>query len=177
MKCLQKCYKFQTKTDMEEADIDDLVSASSQGTMLEIKVNGKTYGSGGYTSDPEPSVFNSFAFHLATVALSGCIVAIIVHSNSHIIERNMPKALKEVFIDNDSVTTAFELTKVKKKKKKKEDWIVLRARSKRDCHDILYNSDYVRQVNKHKEALSEKESVKDVKVSPTLDSEKEREVP
>merc|ERR1712154_553764 len=35
-----QCYKFQTKTDMEEADIDDLISASEQGTMLEIKVNG-----------------------------------------------------------------------------------------------------------------------------------------
>ena len=41
-----QCYKFFTKTDLEEASIEDLELAHSQGTILAIVVNGQTYGHG-----------------------------------------------------------------------------------------------------------------------------------
>jgi len=48
-----QCYKFETHTDYEPAEAEDLERASEQGSILRIKVNGVVYGSGGYTSDPE----------------------------------------------------------------------------------------------------------------------------
>jgi hypothetical protein len=41
-----QCYKFETKTDMEPATVDDLTRASAQGTILAIRVNGTVYGRG-----------------------------------------------------------------------------------------------------------------------------------
>ncbi|CAB9531194.1 expressed unknown protein (Partial), partial [Seminavis robusta] len=43
-----QCYKFEAKTDMEVATAKDLERASKQGTILEIRVNGTTYGHGGF---------------------------------------------------------------------------------------------------------------------------------
>lgn len=43
-----QCYKFQTQTDMEPASISDLERASKQGTILAVKVDGKSYGKGHY---------------------------------------------------------------------------------------------------------------------------------
>merc|ERR1711865_734562 len=45
-----QCYKFQAKTDMEEASMDDLQRASDQGTIIEIKVDGVNYGQNGFES-------------------------------------------------------------------------------------------------------------------------------
>ena len=45
---VNQCYKFETKTAMEKADMQDLQLASD--TILRLKVNGRTYGKGGYTS-------------------------------------------------------------------------------------------------------------------------------
>lgn len=45
-----KCYKFETKTDMELADMSDLQRATKQGTILHIKMNGTEFGMGGYES-------------------------------------------------------------------------------------------------------------------------------
>merc|ERR1712194_253923 len=78
-----QCYKFQTKTDMSEADTYDLATASEQGTMLEIKVNGKVYGSGGYRSEPEPSHMSSI-LTLAAALFSVCVIAFTWHKKSHI---------------------------------------------------------------------------------------------
>lgn len=43
-----QCYKFQSKTYWEVADAADLRLASRQGTILDIRVDGKRYGKGGY---------------------------------------------------------------------------------------------------------------------------------
>lgn len=48
-KCNQ-CYKFETKTDMELANADDLARATEQGTNLSIHVDGKAYGHGMFNS-------------------------------------------------------------------------------------------------------------------------------
>ncbi|KAL3804180.1 hypothetical protein HJC23_013699 [Cyclotella cryptica] len=47
---VNQCYKFETKTSLEPAEVVDLSLASDQGTILMIKSNGKVYGSGGYVS-------------------------------------------------------------------------------------------------------------------------------
>lgn len=41
-----QCYKFESKTDMEEASTEDLELASSQGTILAVVVDGIKYGEG-----------------------------------------------------------------------------------------------------------------------------------
>jgi hypothetical protein len=42
-----QCYKFATKTDMQEASVDDLAEATRQGTILAIQyTDGVTYGAG-----------------------------------------------------------------------------------------------------------------------------------
>ena len=43
-KSCNQCYKFETKTDMEEASRDDLELATSQGTIVSIDVDGEMYG-------------------------------------------------------------------------------------------------------------------------------------
>ena len=45
---VNQCYKFGSKTELEVSDEYDLITASSQGTILRIKANGKVYGKGGY---------------------------------------------------------------------------------------------------------------------------------
>ena len=45
-----QCYKFQTQTNMEPATYDDLVSATKQGTILAIEVDGNTYGKGHFAA-------------------------------------------------------------------------------------------------------------------------------
>jgi hypothetical protein len=47
---VDQCYKFETHTRLAPAGEYDLSLASDQGTILMIKANGTTYGSGGYTS-------------------------------------------------------------------------------------------------------------------------------
>jgi hypothetical protein len=70
-----KCYKFETKTDLEVASNEDLVRASKQGTILEIMVNGKTYGSGGFRSpSPDNSSFKAIALILGVGMLVGGIL-------------------------------------------------------------------------------------------------------
>lgn len=53
---VNQCYKFESKTSLEAAEMEDLVLASSQGTILRIKVNGKTFGEGGFTSPASNSM-------------------------------------------------------------------------------------------------------------------------
>ena len=57
-----QCYKFETKTDLEPATVEDLQRASSQGTILAVKVDGKVYGQGYISITPTPtqSVFRVF---------------------------------------------------------------------------------------------------------------------
>lgn len=45
-----QCYKFQTQTNMEAASYDDLESATKQGTILAIQVDGNTYGKGHFVA-------------------------------------------------------------------------------------------------------------------------------
>jgi hypothetical protein len=53
---------------MEEASMQDLSRASKQGTILTIKVNGKTFGSGGFPSTaPESGKVVIFVFALGLV--------------------------------------------------------------------------------------------------------------
>merc|ERR1712194_806341 len=58
---------------MEPADTDDLVLASEQGTMLEIKVNGIIYGSGGYQSESSSSYDDSTIIIFTLALLSVCL--------------------------------------------------------------------------------------------------------
>ena len=51
---VNQCYKFETHTTMEAADVDDLTLASAQGSILRVKVDGKVYGKGRYTSHMDP---------------------------------------------------------------------------------------------------------------------------
>merc|ERR1712113_738731 len=39
-----QCFKFETHTDMEEASEEDLTLATTQGTIVEIEVDGVSYG-------------------------------------------------------------------------------------------------------------------------------------
>ena len=68
---VNQCYKFETKTAMERADMKDLEVASD--TILRLKVNGKTFGKGGYSS-PMPKIkivlgFLTFAIAVFLVVL------------------------------------------------------------------------------------------------------------
>ena len=167
---------------MSEADTYDLATASEQGTMLEIKVNGKVYGSGGYRSEPEPSHMSSI-LTLAAALFSVCVIAFTWHKKSHIIKRKiMSNSLKEVFIGSDTSSGETpKLGKIKSKSKKSkrkvkrgnsnvDDLVVLRTRSKRDCHDILYNSDYVKQIRKHKSDNKESIGIESGDVPSALNS-------
>jgi hypothetical protein len=69
-----KCYKFETKTDLEAASTEDLVRASKQGTILEINVNGKMYGSGGFSSSTDNSSLKAIALILGAGLLVGGVM-------------------------------------------------------------------------------------------------------
>lgn len=44
-----QCYKFYSQTDMERADVQDLIAASEQGSILQIQyLDGEVYGKGGF---------------------------------------------------------------------------------------------------------------------------------
>ena len=60
---------------MEVASSEDLVRASKQGTILEIMVNGKKYGSGGFRSpSTDNSSFKAIALILGVSMLVGGVL-------------------------------------------------------------------------------------------------------
>ena len=71
---LVKCYKFEVKTDLEPADMEDLKRASKQGSLLRIKVNGTVYGSGGFNSSPEYSSLKLTGILLGMGMLIGGVI-------------------------------------------------------------------------------------------------------
>jgi hypothetical protein len=98
-----KCYKFETQTDMEPADVDDLVRASSQNSILEIMVNGTTYGSGGYRSPPN---FHSkeIGMLLSLCTLVACIL-LFIFRRSLKTRFALGSAFKEGLIEKEISTT------------------------------------------------------------------------
>ena len=72
---VDQCYKFETKTDLEPATTQDLERASKQGSILAVKVDGKTYGRGGtHWNEKETKVA---LFIILTLALLGLGVFVI----------------------------------------------------------------------------------------------------
>lgn len=76
--------KFKTKTEMLVADFDDLWLAHQQGTVVEFRVNGRTYGgaatgNGGF-SFFQPQIFDSDGIMTtsAVLLLTGSIVTLLV---------------------------------------------------------------------------------------------------
>mmetsp|Transcript_6680 Transcript_6680/g.7523 ORF Transcript_6680/g.7523 Transcript_6680/m.7523 type:complete len:737 (+) Transcript_6680:76-2286(+) len=68
-----QCYKFQTQTDMEVASTADLESATIQGTILALQVDGITYGQGHYVAPGRALrvVKKTSTVFLSTLALVG----------------------------------------------------------------------------------------------------------
>ncbi|KAL3781438.1 hypothetical protein HJC23_001001 [Cyclotella cryptica] len=62
-----QCYKFQSKTNMELASIEDLELATKQGTILGVEVDGISYGKGHYVAR-KSTVKKGFARFVKTVA-------------------------------------------------------------------------------------------------------------
>ena len=90
-----QCYKFETKTDLEEALPEDLVLASGQGTILTIKVGGRVYGSGGYRS---PLRARDVAGRIALLLGLGLLLCGIFLAARHFRQRRkktMPPSLQE----------------------------------------------------------------------------------
>ena len=132
-----QCYKFQTKTDMEPATIDDLKIASRQGSILEIRVNGKRYGRGGYKRFPRLSkffddvpkwglimigvaiglgllaIFTLIWRRLANSVMLGTLLAFI---NDRFNRRDLPNPFKEHFHIEDDKTVDMEEEDGKHKK-------------------------------------------------------------
>ncbi|KAL7544140.1 hypothetical protein ACHAWF_007534 [Thalassiosira exigua] len=99
---VDQCYKFETHTTMEAADLEDLAIASEQGTILRIKAaDGKVYGKGGYVSpmsDERKSVYVSIAAVLAVT-----LAALVYTLQGYLSRRKaMPKSLRETLNDSDS---------------------------------------------------------------------------
>lgn len=63
---------------MEAASLDDLKRASAQGSLLRIKVNGRVYGSGGFTSPPSYSSLTLTAILVGIGMLFGGVVFFVV---------------------------------------------------------------------------------------------------
>lgn len=61
---------------MEEASIEDLARASSQGSILAIKVDGVVYGSGGFQSKPSPALFYVTIAGLLLLLLGGAFFVV-----------------------------------------------------------------------------------------------------
>ncbi len=49
-----QCYKFKTHATLDAVNVDNLALASAQRSILQVKVDGKVYGKGGYTSPMDP---------------------------------------------------------------------------------------------------------------------------
>jgi TolA-binding protein len=73
-----KCYKFETKTSMEQASVEDLQRATAQGTILAVKVDGVMYGSGAAVEGGVPSgaaLVGLLGVALACLAVAGIAVS------------------------------------------------------------------------------------------------------
>lgn len=149
-----QCYKFQTKTDMEAADTYDLATASKQGSILEIKVNGKTYGSGGYRPE-SPSSYDSTKvyFLYCSIFITSAIAVLIWKKKSSMISDifvDSFKDFKEEFITSDSSTDTDDSDSQESIEKGNiidqspaENWIILRSRVERDDNAVSRTKDYI----------------------------------
>jgi len=129
---VNQCYKFETKTTLGVAERADLIMASEQGTILEVRAFGRTYGSGGYRTP-----LNRKAV-LTVVALVyvGCAMFFFLHhwyTKRHREVKKLPETLKETLdvgmddatINNDEDEeggdTEGEVRRVSRIKCEKED--------------------------------------------------------
>ncbi|KAL3936388.1 MAG: hypothetical protein SGARI_002576, partial [Bacillariaceae sp.] len=111
---VDQCYKFETQTDMEPATTEDLQRASAQGTILSIKVDGKTYGKGGYhwSNDEAKTVLYILLalalMGLGVLSLRRCkmpgmkgISAACQKCRSRVRSRRFHSGLRKAFFDED----------------------------------------------------------------------------
>ena len=90
---VNQCYKFETMTAMEKADRQDLQLASD--TILRLKVNGRIYGKGGYTSPMprlEKIVIDCIA--LAIALFLAVLVRLLQRRQGKHNKRRMPRRLR-----------------------------------------------------------------------------------
>jgi hypothetical protein len=109
-----QCYKFEVKTDLEPASVEDLQRASAQGTILAIKVDGQTYGKGGihWHDDVDPKTVVLVVVLLAIVGMIASSIALlkwkninakasIVKISERVRSRRFDKSLREGFFEDD----------------------------------------------------------------------------
>lgn len=78
---VNQCMKFKTKTTMEIAKIRDIKLASQQGTIVEVTINGRTYGDNAvltevFASNPLSTATKPFFFTSMAVLVIGCVTFI-----------------------------------------------------------------------------------------------------
>ena len=103
-----QCYKFETKTDMEPASVEDLERASKQGTILAVKVDGVVYGRGGIDWHDFEDDARATARILGPVLLLGILLVLgyryrssILHAKRKVRSRRFQKSLREAFMEDD----------------------------------------------------------------------------
>eukprot|EP00536_Pseudo-nitzschia_multiseries_P002148 jgi/Psemu1/317814/estExt_fgenesh1_pm.C_280027 len=99
-----QCYKFESKTDMEPASIDDLERASKQGSILAIKVDGVTYGRGGIDWHDVEVEVQATLWILGTAAVLGIMWSVdkyyAASSRPRKWRRHFQKSLRVDFLDD-----------------------------------------------------------------------------
>uniref|UniRef100_A0A7S4NE05 Uncharacterized protein n=2 Tax=Odontella aurita TaxID=265563 RepID=A0A7S4NE05_9STRA len=101
---VNQCYKFETKTSMEEASLDDLIRADEQGTILSVRAHGRTFGT------PVPWTAPSVGRTVATVLGITALLATAVGAAGFLLwrkrasgasrDRKMPAAFRETLDPN-----------------------------------------------------------------------------
>lgn len=99
---VDQCYKFETHTSLEAAETDDLRIASAQGSILRIKVNGKTYGEGGYTSPPKKSTMLARGGAALFTAVGLAILIFVIQRRLDRHKRRASRELKQKLNEKDA---------------------------------------------------------------------------
>ena len=139
---------------MEAADTYDLATASKQGSILEIKVNGKTYGSGGYRPESSSSYDSTKVYFLyCSIFITSAIAVLIWKKKSSMISDifvDSFKDFKEEFITSDSSTDTDDSDSQESIEKGNiidqspvENWVILRSRVERDDNAVSRTKDYI----------------------------------
>jgi hypothetical protein len=72
-----QCYKFESKTSLQLASVEDLQRASDQGTILAVKAYGKVYGQGGINWSDDNLDSKHYIWILVAMFVVGILVVLI----------------------------------------------------------------------------------------------------